>query len=167
MIAVANIDVKQQLSSSHIKRLSVTSNCPKFGEKIHISVNSIPIKTFTNSLFSSIDPIIFPKAKLQFNVPIVKVTFPPSFKLTVFHNISSYQQESNIHVENIPTYIYCDTIQDPNKNKSIYIVNLESNFFTTSLLSTVSADLLLFSLEKIKKTRINVSKIEKTLYVRL
>jgi hypothetical protein len=69
------------------------------------------------------------------------------------YNISPYKPSSNIQAENISIYIYYDTVIDPNKNESIYIVNLESNFFTTSLLSTSSTDLLPLSLEEIKKNK--------------
>jgi hypothetical protein len=91
MATATNIDIKQKLSSSHANRLNVNSNHLKFGERIDISANSTPIKTFSNHSFSSIDLTIFPETKLQFNVPTVKVTFLPSFKPKVTHNISSYQ----------------------------------------------------------------------------
>jgi hypothetical protein len=65
MAALANIDIKQKLPSSfNTNRPNVTSNYPNFGERIHISANGTPIKTFTNYLFFFIDPIIFSKAKL-------------------------------------------------------------------------------------------------------
>jgi hypothetical protein len=97
MTATVNIDVNQKLSSSfHTKRPNITSNHPKFSEKIHIGTNSNPIKNFSNCPFSSIDPTIFPKAKLQFNIPTVKFTFPLSFKLTITYNISPYQPGFNI-----------------------------------------------------------------------
>jgi hypothetical protein len=145
-------------------KVLIPSNHPNFGEQVHISTNENPIKTFTNHPFSSVNPIIFPEANLQFNVSTVKVNFPNIFKLTVFHNISLYQTGSNIQAENIPTYIYCDTVIDSNKNKSIYIVNLKSNFFTTPL-STAPANLLSFFLEGLKRTKINISKTRETLYI--
>jgi hypothetical protein len=129
-------------------------------ERIDISANGTPIKTIFNRPFFSVDLIIFPEAKLQFNVPTVKINYLTTFKSTVSHNtssykhnISSYKPSSNIQAENISTYIYCDTVIDSNKNESTYIVNLESNFFTTFLLSTFSADLLPSSLEEIKKNK--------------
>jgi hypothetical protein len=100
---------------------------------------------------SSVDPTIFPEAKLQFNVPTFKVNYLITFKPKVSHNISPYKAGSNIPAENIPTFIYCDTVIDLNKNESTY--NLESNFFTTSPLSTFPADLLPPFLEEIKKNK--------------
>jgi hypothetical protein len=129
----------------------MTPNRPNFDEKVHLSANGTPIKTFTNRPFFFIDPTIFPKAKLQFNISTVQVNYPIHFNVS--HNVSSYKFRSNIPSENIPTYIYCDTVTDPNKNEATYIVNLESNFFTTSPLSTSPADLLLSSLEDIKKNK--------------
>jgi hypothetical protein len=65
MATVANIDVKQKLPSSfNINRPNVTSNYLNFDERIHISVNGTLIKTFANHPFFSVNPIIFPKAKL-------------------------------------------------------------------------------------------------------
>jgi hypothetical protein len=73
MATATNIDVKQKLqnTSSPTTKSNITPNHLNFSEKIHISANGTPIKTFTNHPFSSIDPTIFPKAKLQFNVPTV------------------------------------------------------------------------------------------------
>jgi hypothetical protein len=143
----------QSSSSFSINKPNITPNHPNFGEKVHISTNGTPIKTFTNHLYSSINPTIFPKAKLQFNILTVQVNYPISFKPKVSYNISPYKTGSNIPAENISTFIYCDTVIDPNKNKSSYIVNLESNFFTTSSLSTFPTDLLSLSLEEIKKNK--------------
>jgi hypothetical protein len=65
MVMVTNIDIKQKLqSSSNINKSNVTPNHSNFGEKIHISANGISIKTFTNHSYSSVDPTIFPEAKL-------------------------------------------------------------------------------------------------------
>jgi hypothetical protein len=154
MITATNIDIKQKLqSSSNTNKPSVTSNHPNFGKKMYISANGTPIKTFTNYLFFSVDSIIFPEAKLQFNILTVQVNYPNTFNSKVSHNVSSYKTGSNIPAENISTFIYCDMIIDSNKNESTYIVNLESNFFTTSPLSTFLTDLLLFSLEDIKKNK--------------
>jgi hypothetical protein len=139
--------------SSSTNKPEVIPNHSNFGEKVHLSANGILIKTFSNRLFSSIDLTIFPEARLQFNVPTVKVNYPISFKPKVSHNISSYKAGSNIPVENILTFIYCDIVINSNKNKSTYVVNLESNFFTTSLLSTSLADLLSPFLEDIKKNK--------------
>jgi hypothetical protein len=146
-----NIDINQNLQNT--AKPNIMPNHPNFSEKVHISANSTPIKTFTNRPFSSINPIIFPEAKLQFNVPTVQVNYPIHFKPKVSHNISPYKFSSNIPSENIPTYIYCDTVTDENKNEATYIVNLESNFFTTSPLSTSPADLLPPFLEEIKKNK--------------
>jgi hypothetical protein len=140
-------------NSSSTTKPNITPNHPNFSERVHISANGTPIKTFTNRPFSTIDPTIFPKAKLQFNVPTVQVNYPIHFKPKVSHNISSYNFGSNIPSENISTYIYCDIVTDPNKNEATYIVNLEFNFFTTSPLSTSPADLLSLSLEDIKKNK--------------
>jgi hypothetical protein len=154
MATATNIDVKQKLpSSSSTNNSNVTPNHPNFSERVHISENGTSIKTFANCSFSFVNPTIFSEAKLQFNVSMIKINYPITFKPKVSHNISSYKPGSNIQAENIPTYIYCDTVVDPNKNESTYIVNLESNFFTTSPLSTSPADLLPLSLEKIKKNR--------------
>jgi hypothetical protein len=142
-----------QASSSSTTKSEVIPNHPNFSEKVHLSANDTPIKTFSNRPYSSVDITIFPEAKLQFNVPTVKVNYLITFKPKVSHNISSYKAGSNIPAENIPTFIYCNTVIDPNKNESTYIVNLESNFFTTSPLSTSPADLLLSSLEEIKKNK--------------
>jgi hypothetical protein len=142
-----------QNTSSPITKSNITPNHPNFGEKIHISANGTPIKTFANYPFFSIDLTIFPKARLQFNVSTVQVNYPISFKPKVSHNISPYKFRFNIPSENILTFIYCDTVNDPNKNKVTYIVNLESNFFTTSPLSTSPANLLPLSLEEIKKNK--------------
>jgi hypothetical protein len=149
MTTATNVDVKQKLPSSffNTKNPNVIPNHPNFGEKVHISDNGTPIKTFSNCPFSSVDPIIFPKTKLQFNVPTIKINYPTTFKPKVSHNISSYKQGSNITTENIPIYIYCNTVIDPNKNESTYIVNLKSNFYTTFPLFTSPADLLLSFLE--------------------
>jgi hypothetical protein len=131
MATATNIDVKQKLQSfSSTTKSNVTPNHPNFGEKIYISANDTPIKTFTNRPYSFIDPIIFPEAKLQFNVSTVQVNYLTSFKPKVSHNISSYKAGSNIPVE-----------------------NLESNFFTTSPLFTSLTDLLPSSLEEIKKNK--------------
>jgi hypothetical protein len=154
MVTATNIDIKQKLQSSfNINKFNVTSNRLNFSEKVHISVNSIPIKIFSNRPYSSVDPTIFSKTKLQFNVPTVQVNYPITFKPKVSHNISPYKTGSNIPAENIFTFIYCDTVIDSNKNESTYIVNLKSNFFTTSPLFTSPADLLPFSLEEIKKNK--------------
>jgi hypothetical protein len=155
MATATNIDVKQKLQNTSFSttKPNITPNHPNFGEKVHISANGTLIKTFANRLFSSIDPTIFPKARLQFNVPTVQVNYPISFKPKVFHNILPYKSGSNIPAENILTFIYCDIVTDPNKNEVTYIVNLESNFFTTSPLSTSLADLLPSSLEEIKKNK--------------
>jgi hypothetical protein len=155
MATATNIDVKQKLqnTSSPITKSNITPNHPNFGEKVHISANGTPIKTFANCPFSSVDPTIFPKVKLQFNVPTIQVNYPIFFKPKVFHNVSPYKYESNIPLENILTYIYCDTVVNPNKNEATYIMNLESNFFTTSPLSTSPADLLPLFLEDIKKNK--------------
>jgi hypothetical protein len=105
MATVTNIDVKQKLpsSSSNTKNPNITPNYPNFGEKVHISDNGTPIKTFANHSFFSIDPIIFPEAKLQFNVLTVKVNYLITFKPKVFHNISPYQiYKPKIY---LPTYI--------------------------------------------------------------
>jgi hypothetical protein len=138
MATVVNVDINQNLSSS-TKKPSVTSNLPNFGKRVHISANGTPTKTFSNRSFSLVDSTIFPEAKLQFNIPTVKINYPLTFKLKVSHNtslyninVNPYKQGTSISVENIPTYIYCDTVTDPNKNESTYIINLESNFFTTS-----------------------------------
>jgi hypothetical protein len=139
--------------SSSTNKPEVIPNHPNFGEKVHLSANGIPIKTFSYHPFFSVDLIIFSKVRLQFNVPTVKINYPISFKPKVSHNITLYRVESNISVENITTFIYCDTVIDSNKNESTYIVNLESNFFTTSPLSTSLADLLLSFLEDIKKNK--------------
>jgi hypothetical protein len=65
MVAAVNIDVNQKLpSSSQAKRPNVNSYLSKFGKKTHISANGTLIKTFSNHLFTSIDPTIFSKAKL-------------------------------------------------------------------------------------------------------
>jgi hypothetical protein len=128
-------------------------NYLNFGEKIHISANGTPIKIFSNRLYSSVDPTIFFETKLQFNVSTVKVNYPITFKPKVFHNISPYKTGSNIPAENISTFIYCDMVIDSNKNESTYIVNLESNFFTTSPFFTSPVDLLPSSLEDIKKNK--------------
>jgi hypothetical protein len=155
MATATNIDIKQKLQtpSSSTTKPGITPNHPKFGEKVHLSANGTPIKTFSNQPFSLINPTIFPEAKLQFNVPTVKVNYPIFFNPKVSHNISPYRAGSNIPVENIPTFIYCDTVIDSNKNESTYIVNLESNFFTTSPLSISLADLLPPFLEEIKKNK--------------
>jgi hypothetical protein len=155
MATATNIDIKQKLhtSSSSTNKPEVIPNRPNFSEKVHLSTNGTSIKTFSNHPFSSIDPTIFPKTRLQFNVPTVKVNYPIFFKPKVSHNISSYKAGSNISVENIPTFIYCDTVINSNKSESTYIINLQSNFFTTSPLSTSLADLLLPSLEDIKKNK--------------
>jgi low affinity Fe/Cu permease len=142
-----------QNTSSNTTKPNVTPNCPNFGEKVYISANGTPIKTFVNRPFFFIDPTIFPKAKFQFNVPTVQVNYPIHFKPNVSHNVSPYKFRFNIPSENIPTYIYCDTVTDLNKNEATYIVNLESNFFTTSPLSTSLADLLSSFLEDIKKNK--------------
>jgi hypothetical protein len=165
MTIATNIDIKQKLqtSSSPITKPEVTPNHLKFGEKVHLSANGTPIKTFSNWPYSFIDPTIFPETRLQFNVPTVKINYPIFFNPKVSHNISSYKAGSNIPAENIPIFIYCDTVIDSNKNESTYIVNLESNFFTTSPLSTSSADLLPPSLEKSKRTKINASRMEEIL----
>jgi hypothetical protein len=66
MTTATNIDIKQKLQSSFsVNKPNVTSNHPTFGERVHISANDIPIKTFSNCPFSSVDPIIFLEAKLQ------------------------------------------------------------------------------------------------------
>jgi hypothetical protein len=154
MATATNIDIKQKLQTfSNTSKSNVIPNHLKFGEKVHISVNGILIKTFSNRPYFSIDPTIFPKTKLQFNVPTVQVNYPITFKPKVSHNIYPYKTGSNIPSENIPTFIYCNTVINPNKNESTYIVNLESNFFTTSPLSTSPADLLPLSLEDIKKNK--------------
>jgi hypothetical protein len=155
MATATNVDVKQKLqnNTSSTTKSDIMPYRSNFGEKVHISANGTPIKTFTNRPFSSINPIIFPKAKLQFNISTVQINYPISFKPKVSHNVSPYKFGSNIPSENILTYIYCDTVVDPNKNEATYIVNLESNFFTTFPLSTSPADLLPPSLEDIKKNK--------------
>jgi hypothetical protein len=154
MATAMNIDIKQKLqNSSSTTKPNMTPNHPNFGKKIHLSANGTPIKTFANRPFSSIDPIIFPEAKLQFNVPTVQVNYPIHFKPNISYNVSLYKFGSNIPSENIPTYIYCDIVTNPNKNEATYIVNLESNFFTTSPLSTSPADLLPPSFKDIKKNK--------------
>jgi hypothetical protein len=121
MTTATNVDVKQKLQNniSSTTKPDIMPNHPNFGEKVHISANGTPIKTFANCPFSSVDPIIFPKAKLQFNIPTVQVNYLTSFKPKVSHNISPYKFGSNIPSENILTYIYCDTVVDPNKNEAI------------------------------------------------
>jgi hypothetical protein len=151
MATAMNIDVNQKLQNTN--KSIVTPNHLNFGERVRISANGTPIKTFANHLFSSIDPTIFSKAKLQFNVPTIQVNYPIHFKPKVSYNVSPYKFGSNIPSENIPTYIYCDTITDLNKNEATYIVNLESNFFTISPLSTSPADLLSPFLKEIKKNK--------------
>jgi hypothetical protein len=155
MTTATNVDIKQKLqpSFSNTSKPNITPNHSNFDEKVHISANGIPIKTFSNHPYSSVDPTIFPEAKLQFNVPTVQVNYSITFKPKVSHNISSYKTGFNISSENISTFIYCDTVIDSNKNESTYIVNLESNFFTTSPLSTFPVDLLPSSLEDIKKNK--------------
>jgi hypothetical protein len=66
MATVTNIDIKQKLqtSSSSITKPGVTPNHLNFGEKVHLSANDTPIKTFSNRPYSSIDPTIFPEARL-------------------------------------------------------------------------------------------------------
>jgi hypothetical protein len=108
MATAKNININQNLQNT--TKPNVMPNRPNFGEKVHISANGTLIKTFANHLFSSIDPIIFPEAKLQFNVSTVQVNYPIHFKLKVSYNISPYKFGSNIPSENIPTYIYCDTV---------------------------------------------------------
>jgi hypothetical protein len=158
MVTATNIDVKQKLQSSSINKPNATSNLSNFGKRGHINTNSTPIKTFFNHSFSSIDSTIFSEVKLQFNIPTVKINYPLTFKPNISHNtslyncnINSYKQGSNISSENIPTYY--NTVTDSNKNKSTYIINLESNYFTTFPLFTSPADLLPLSLEKIKKNK--------------
>jgi hypothetical protein len=155
MATATNVDIKQKLqpSSSNTNKPNVMPNHPNFGEKVHISANDTLIKTFSNHPYSFVNPTIFSEAKLQFNVSTVQVNYPITFKLKVSHNISSYKNRSNISFENIPTFIYYDTVIDSNKNKSTYIVKLESNFFTTFPLSTFPADLLPLLLEDIKKNK--------------
>jgi hypothetical protein len=166
MIIITNINIKQKLPSpsSNTKNPNITPNHPNFGEKVYISNNGTPIKTFANHPFFSIDLTIFFEAKLQFNVPTVKINYLITFKPKISHNISLYKQDSNIPTKNIPTYIYCDMVIDPNKNESIYVVNLESNFYTTSLFFTSPVDLLLLSLEEIKRIKTNVLKTRGILY---
>jgi hypothetical protein len=64
MATATNIDVKQKLQSSSTTKPNVTPNHPNFGEKVHISANGTPIKTFANQPYSFINPTIFPEAKL-------------------------------------------------------------------------------------------------------
>jgi hypothetical protein len=155
MATTTNIDIKQKLQtpSSSTTKPNVMLNHPNFSKKVHISTNGISIKTFTNRPYFSINPTIFLEAKLQFNIPTIQVNYPIFFKPKVSHNISPYKARSNISAENIFTFIYYDTVVNFNKNESTYIMNLESNFFTTSPLSTSPADLLSSLLKEIKKNK--------------
>jgi hypothetical protein len=103
MATAVNIDINQNLPSS-TKKPSVTSNLPNFRERIHISANGTPIKTFSNRSFSSVDPKIFPEAKLQFNVPTGKINYPLTFKPKVFHNTSSYNININPYKQGTRRY---------------------------------------------------------------
>jgi hypothetical protein len=137
MTTATNIDIKQKLqtSSSSITKPGVTPNHPNFGEKVHLSANGTPIKTFSNILYSSIDPTIFPEARLQFNVPTVKVNYPISFNPKVSHNISLYRAGSNIPAENIPTFIYCDTVIERNFIRSLIVLTTFSQIKNGTIVS--------------------------------